>query len=70
MKKTFSLITTLILIYSCGTPTYMAEFEENTAKAKAFFKLHEEENAEAMFEYLHPDIEWHMPVYGMDMGGV
>ena len=70
MKKIFSLITTLILIYSCGTPTYMAEFEKNTAKAKAFFKLHEEENAEAMFEYLHPDIEWHMPVYGMDMGGV
>ena len=23
-----------------------------------------------MFEYLHPEMEWHMPVYGMDMGDI
>jgi ketosteroid isomerase-like protein len=70
MKKIVSLVFTLTIIYSCGNTTYMAEFEKNTNTAKAFFKLHEEENAEAMFEYLHPDIAWHMPVYGMEMGGI
>ena len=40
---------------------------KNTEIAKAYFKLHEEENSEAMFKYLHPDMEWHMPVYGMNL---
>ena len=70
MKKILSLVLTLTIIYSCGNATYMAEFEKNTEAVKQYFKLHEEENAEAMFEYLHPDIEWHMPVYGMAMGGI
>ena len=35
-----------------------SEFEENTEKAKAFFKLHETEQAEEMFTYLHEDMEW------------
>ena len=60
----------VLFVYSCTNNAYKAEFEKNTEIAKAYLKLHEEENAEAMFEYLHPEIEWHMPVYGMDMGGL
>ena len=65
MKSHFFVLT---IIYSCNNNSYMAEFEQNTEKAKSIFKLHEEENADAMFEYLHPDINWHMPLYGMNMG--
>jgi len=70
MKKSIIIVFLSILIYSCSNNAYRGEFEKNTDIAKTFFKLHEEENAEAMFEYLHPDIEWHMPVYGMDLGGI
>ena len=70
MKKLFIIILSVLFVYSCTNNAYKAEFEKNTEIAKAYLKLHEEENAEAMFEYLHPDIEWHMPVYGMDMGGL
>jgi ketosteroid isomerase-like protein len=70
MKKSLSIILFSIMLYSCSNNTQKAEFDKNTEIAKAYFNLHEEENAEAMFEYLHPDIEWHMPVYGMDLGGI
>ena len=70
MKKLFIIILSVLFVYSCTNNAYKAEFEKNTEIAKAYLKLHEEENAEAMFEYLHPEIEWHMPVYGMDMGGL
>ena len=52
MKQFIITLFVLTIIYSCNNNSYMAEFEQNTEKAKAFFKLHEEENADAMFEYL------------------
>ena len=70
MKKTFSAIMIFLIFCSCQNNEYRVEFEKNTEVAKAYFKLHEEENSEAMFNYLHPDMEWHMPVYGMNMGGI
>ena len=60
---------TILFTVSACTNGKHAEYEKNTEKAKAFFKLHESEQAEEMFEYLHEDIQWHMPVYGMGMGG-
>ncbi len=69
MKKIILVLSITLLTYSCQSGKH-AEFEKNTEAAKAFFKHHEEENAEAMFEYLHPDIEWHLPVYGMELGGI
>ena len=70
MKKTFGAIIIFLIFCSCQNNEYRVEFEKNTEIAKAYFKLHEEENSEAMFNYLHPDMEWHMPVYGMNMGGI
>ena len=70
MKKYFIIILSVLFVYSCTNNAYKVEFEKNTEIAKAYLKLHEEENAEAMFEYLHPEMEWHMPVYGMDMGDI
>jgi ketosteroid isomerase-like protein len=70
MKKLFVIALVSFIVSSCSNNAYQAEFEKNTEIAKAYFKLHEEENAEAMFEYLHPDMEWHMPVYGMGMAGI
>lgn len=70
MKKLTLIIAFLTIAYGCNSNDYLMEFEKNTETAKAYFKLHEAENAEAMFEYLHPDIEWHMPAYGAPMGGI
>ena len=73
MKKSLIIILSAIMLYSCSNNTQKAEFEKNTEIAKAYFNLHEEENAEAMFEYLHPDIEWHMhtnDLPGMPPGGI
>ena len=70
MKKIFGAIIIFLIFCSCQNNEYRVEFEKNTETAKAYFKLHEEENSEAMFNYLHPDMEWHMPVYGMNMGGI
>jgi ketosteroid isomerase-like protein len=69
MKKLLFLFFISAITIAC-TNVKHAEFEKNTEKAKAFFKLHETEQAEEMFTYLHEDIEWHMPVYGMGMGGI
>ena len=69
MKKLLFLFFISAITIAC-TNVKHAEFEKNTEKAKAFFKLHETEQAEEMFTYLHEDIEWHMPVYGMEMGGI
>ena len=68
MKKIFILLISVITI-ACNNDKH-AEFEKNTETAKAYLKLHETEQAEEMFAYLHEDIQWHMPVYGMDMGGI
>ena len=70
MKNFFVIALASLIASSCSNNAYQAEFEKNTEIAKAYFKLHEAENAEAMFEYLHPDMEWHMPVYGMGMAGI
>ncbi len=70
MKKTFGAVIIFLIFCSCQNNEYRVEFEKNTEIVKAYFKLHEEENSEAMFNYLHPDMEWHMPVYGMNMGGI
>tara|TARA_B110000459_G_C16450198_1_gene420356 strand:+ start:74 stop:901 length:828 start_codon:yes stop_codon:yes gene_type:complete len=68
MKKIYILLISVITI-ACNNDKH-AEFEKNTETAKAYLKLHETEQAEEMFAYLHEDIQWHMPVYGMDMGGI
>ena len=70
MKKLIVLTFLSVFLYSCSSNAYKAEFEKNTETVKAYFKLHEEENAAAMFDYLHPDMEWHLPVYGMEIGGI
>ena len=70
MKKIFVLTFLSVLLFSCTSNAYKAEFEKNTETVKAYFKLHEEENAAAMFDYLHPDMEWHMPVYGTPLAGI
>ena len=53
MKKLLILLITLQL-FSCGKNFHSKEFDANTELAKAYFQLHEEENAESMFEFLHP----------------
>lgn len=70
MKNLILILVCFSLIYSCSNNSHMAEFEKNTELAKTYFKLHEEENAEEMFNYLHPEMKWHMPFYGMNMGGI
>ena len=69
MKKILLVLSIALFAYSCQSGKH-AEFEKNTEAAKAFFKLHEQEDAETMFNYLHEDMQWHMPIYGMDMGGI
>ncbi len=70
MKKLMIALLGLVTLISCQNNEYRAEFEKNTETAKAYFKLHESEDAQAMFEYLHPDMEWHMPVYGTPLVGI
>lgn len=70
MKQLLSLIFCSLLLLSCSSNTSNTEFEKNTELAKDFFKQFEERNIDAVHGYLHPDIEWHMPVYGLDMGGL
>ena len=70
MKHLLSIILCAILMVSCSTNSSQAEFEKNTKLAKDYFKQFEEKNIDAVLAYLHPDIEWHMPVYGMEMGGI
>lgn len=70
MKKLILIFLFAVLVYGCNTNDYKIEFEKNTEMAKAYFKLHEAEDAEAMFEYLHPDMEWHMPGYGTPLSGI
>lgn len=69
MRKISVLLIASIITMACSNGKH-AEYEKNTEIAKSFFKLHETENAEAMFELLHPDMQWHMPVYGTEMGGI
>jgi ketosteroid isomerase-like protein len=69
MKNLVILVITLQL-FSCVNSSHTKEFDTNTALAKAYFQLHEEENAEAMFEFLHPDMQWHLPGYGSEMGNI
>ena len=69
MKNLIILLITLQLL-SCGNTSHQKEFDANTELAKAYFQLHEEENAEAMFELLHPDMQWHLPGYGSEMGNI
>ncbi len=69
MKHFFLLIICSLLI-SCSNNKSNLEFEKNTELAKDYFKQFEEGDIDAVFNYLHPDIQWHMPVYGLDMGGI
>ena len=69
MKKVIILLIASVAISACTNGKH-AEFKKNTEIAKKYFKLHEVEDAESMFKYLHEDIEWHMPVYGMEMAGI
>ena len=62
MKKVIILLIASVAISACNNGKH-AEFEKNTEIAKKYFKLHEIEDAESMFEYLHEDIEWHMPCH-------
>tara|TARA_B110000285_G_scaffold208067_1_gene247964 strand:+ start:295 stop:825 length:531 start_codon:yes stop_codon:yes gene_type:complete len=69
MTKVLNFLLLAVLISGCSTGNH-TDFEANTAKAKEYFLLHQNENAEAMWEYIHPDLNWHMPVYGSEMAGV
>jgi ketosteroid isomerase-like protein len=68
MKKLLILLIAGVMAVACSNGKH-AEFEKNTEAAKAYFKLHESENAEEMFTYLSEDLTWHMPAYGMGIGG-
>ena len=68
MKKLLSLLL-LVVITSCTTGNHK-DFMANTELAKTYFNLHQQENAEAMWDFIHPDIEWHMPEYGAPMAGL
>jgi len=70
MKQLTPLFICALLLVSCSNNSSKAEFEKNTQMAKDYFNQFEMKNEDAVFAYLHPDIEWHMPVYGMDMGGI
>lgn len=69
MKNFLILFSVIILSSSCNNGNHV-DFEKNTALAKEYLKLHQDENAEEMFKYLHEDMQWHMPGYGMEMGGI
>ena len=69
MKNFLILFSIIILTSSCNNGNHV-DFEKNTALAKEYLKLHQDENAEEMFKYLHEDMQWHMPGYGMEMGGI
>ncbi len=49
MKKLMIALLGLVTLISCQNNDYRAEFEKNTETAKAYFKLHESEDAQAMF---------------------
>lgn len=66
MKNVFKLLMMAVLVTACSTGNH-ADFKKNTATAKKYFELHQAENSAAMFELIHDDIEWHMPVYGSEM---
>ena len=52
MKKVIILLIASIAISACTNGKH-AEFKKNTEIAKKYFKLHEVEDAESMFKYLH-----------------
>ena len=58
MKKLSILLISGVMAVACSNGKH-AEFEKNTEAAKAYFKLHETENAEEMFTYLSDDLTWH-----------
>jgi hypothetical protein len=66
MIKTIKLLAVCVLMASCSTGNH-PDYEANTATAQKYFELHQAENPEAMFELLHNEMEWHMPVYGSEM---
>ena len=63
MKQKIIILFIGVLAVACSNKNH-ADFKKNTETAKAYFKLHEQEDAEAMFPYLHEDIQWQMPAYG------
>ena len=69
MIKAIKLLALCVLTASCSTGNH-ADFEKNTATAKKYFELHQAENPDEMFELLHSDLEWHMPVYGSEMADI
>ena len=66
MKKLFTLLLG-ILIISCSSDGMHPDFEKNQKTAETFFKLHGEENLEAMKDMLSDDLEWSSPAYGEGM---
>ena len=66
MKKLFKLLMMAVLVTACSTGNH-ADFEKNTATAKKYFELHQSEKSAEMFEMIHDDLSWHMPVYGSEM---
>ena len=63
MKKLFTLLLG-ILIISCSSDGMHPDFEKNKKAAETFFKLHGEENLEAMKDMLSDDLDWSSPAYG------
>ena len=69
MNHFLSIIFCAVLVVSCETNISKTDFEKNTELAKDYFKQFENKKTSEVLAYLHPDIEWHLPVYGMEMGG-
>ena len=66
MKNLFKVVVMAVLVTACSTENH-ADFEKNTAAAKKYFELHQAEKSAEMFEMIHDDLSWHMPVYGSEM---
>ena len=64
MIKTIKLLTICVVAVSCSSGNH-ADYEKNTEIAKKYFELHQAEKPEAMFELLHTEMKWHMPVLSL-----
>ena len=63
MNHFLSIIFCAVLVVSCGTNISKTDFEKNTELAKDYFKQFENKKTSEVLAYLHPYIEWHLPVY-------
>lgn len=65
MKNLFKLLMMAVLVTACSTGNH-ADFEK-IQQLQKYFELHQAEKSAEMFEMIHDDLSWHMPVYGSEM---